>query len=127
MVNVVIESLTLSEAFLLSLLGIGVVFIGLLLLMGSIKLSSWAISLTRSPGQKPAMAGAGASPLPGPAGSPAASSIPPGKVPAPGSLGEICLHTVDDKTAAMLMAITADKLGAPLNELRFISIREIKK
>ena len=31
------------------------------------------------------------------------------------------------KTAAMLMAIVADKLGKPLNELRFISIREIKE
>ena len=42
------------------------------------------------------------------------------------SAGEIKLHDVSDKTAAMLMAIVADKLGKPLNELRFISIREIK-
>ena len=40
--------------------------------------------------------------------------------------GEVKLHDVPDRTAAMLMAIVADKLGKPLNELRFISIREIK-
>ena len=44
---------------------------------------------------------------------------------APGSAGHLKLHTVDPKTAAMLMAIVADKLGKPLNELRFISIREV--
>ena len=45
-------------------------------------------------------------------------------IPAKGSEGEVKLHGVDDKTAAMLMAITANKIGAPLNELRFISIKE---
>ena len=45
---------------------------------------------------------------------------------APGSAGELKLHDVDPKTAAMLMAIVADKLGKPLNELRFISIKEVK-
>ena len=45
---------------------------------------------------------------------------------APGSAGQLKLHTVDPKTAAMLMAIVADKLGKPLNELRFISIKEVK-
>ena len=33
--------------------------------------------------------------------------------------------TVDDKTAAMLMAIVADQMGEPLNTLRFTSIRPI--
>ena len=46
---------------------------------------------------------------------------------APGSAGQVDLHGVDDRTAAMLMAIVAHKLGAPLNELHFISIREIKE
>ncbi len=45
---------------------------------------------------------------------------------APGTAGELKLHDVDPKTAAMLMAIIADKLGKPLNELRFISIKEVK-
>ena len=43
---------------------------------------------------------------------------------APGSAGQIKLHNVPPKTAAMLMAIVADKMGKPLNELRFISIKE---
>lgn len=45
---------------------------------------------------------------------------------APGSAGEVKLHDVEPKTAAMLMAIVADKLGKPLNELRFISIKEVE-
>lgn len=45
---------------------------------------------------------------------------------APGSAGQVKLHSVEPKTAAMLMAIVADKLGKPVNELRFISIKEVK-
>ncbi len=43
---------------------------------------------------------------------------------APGSAGQVKLHSVEPKTAAMLMAIVAKKTGKPLNELRFISIKE---
>ena len=46
---------------------------------------------------------------------------------APGSAGKLKLHDVEPKTAAMLMAIVADRLGKPLNELRFISIKEVKE
>ena len=45
---------------------------------------------------------------------------------APGSAGRIKLHNVEPKTAAMIMAIVADKTEKPLNELRFISIREVE-
>ena len=45
---------------------------------------------------------------------------------APGSAGGVKLYNVEPKTAAMLMAIVADKLGKPLNELRFISIKEVE-
>ncbi len=44
---------------------------------------------------------------------------------APGSAGQIKLHNVEPKTAAMLMAIVANKMDKPLNELRFISIKEV--
>ena len=47
------------------------------------------------------------------------------KVPAAGSLGEVAIHDVPEKTAAMIMAIVADKTGIPLNELRFKSIKRI--
>lgn len=43
-----------------------------------------------------------------------------------GTAGQLKLHGVDPKTAAMLMALVADKTNRPLNELRFISIREVK-
>ena len=52
---------------------------------------------------------------------PAASSVE-----APGSAGNMKLYDTDPKTAAMLMAIVADKLQKPLNELRFISIKEVE-
>ena len=45
---------------------------------------------------------------------------------APGAAGQIKLHNVEPKTAAMLMAIVANKMDKPLNELRFISIKEVK-
>lgn len=45
---------------------------------------------------------------------------------APGSAGELKLYDTDPRDAAMIMAIVADSLGKPLNELRFISIREVK-
>ncbi|MBQ4641589.1 MAG: hypothetical protein IJB47_03140 [Oscillospiraceae bacterium] len=46
------------------------------------------------------------------------------KPTAPGSAGQVKLHAVEPKTAAMLMAIVANKMDKPLNELCFISIRE---
>ena len=45
---------------------------------------------------------------------------------APGSAGKLKLYSIDPKTAAMLMAIVADKLGKPINELRFLSIKEVE-
>ncbi len=46
---------------------------------------------------------------------------------APGAAGQMKLYNVEPKTAAMVMAIVADKLGRPINELRFISIKEVEK
>ncbi len=45
---------------------------------------------------------------------------------APGSAGRLKLYNVEPKTAAMVMAIVADKMGKPLNELRFVSIKEVE-
>ena len=45
---------------------------------------------------------------------------------APGSAGKLKLYDTPPKTAAMLMAIVADQLQKPINELRFISIKEVK-
>ena len=64
---------------------------------------------------------------PAPVYIPAPAPVPEAPKPtAPGSAGKLKLHDVEPKTAAMLMAIVADKMGKPLNELRFISIKEVK-
>ena len=63
------------------------------------------------------------------AAAPVVASAPaqtPVQPKAPGSAGQVKLHGVDPKIAAMLMAIIADKTGKPLNELRFISIKEVQ-
>ena len=61
-----------------------------------------------------------------PAVAPDAAPVPtPQRPKAPGSAGKLKLHNVEPKTAAMIMAITANKMGKPLNELRIISIKEV--
>jgi hypothetical protein len=44
---------------------------------------------------------------------------------APGSCGEVATFGIPDREVAMIMAIVADQLNTPLNELRFTSIKEI--
>ena len=39
--------------------------------------------------------------------------------------GAIQLHNVPEEVAAVLMAIVADKMETPLDQLRFISVREV--
>ncbi|MBQ8178250.1 MAG: OadG family protein [Clostridia bacterium] len=46
-------------------------------------------------------------------------------VTARGSCGNIVLNNVTEREAAMIMAIVADKMQTPLNELRFKSIKKI--
>ena len=62
-----------------------------------------------------------------PAAAPAPAPAPEKAAPAPGSAGDFKLYNTDPRDAAMVMAIVADTLGKPLNELRFISIREVKE
>ena len=45
---------------------------------------------------------------------------------APGAAGKLKLYNTEPKTAAMVMAIVADKLQKPIIELRFISIKEVE-
>ncbi|MCR4724486.1 MAG: OadG family protein [Clostridia bacterium] len=44
---------------------------------------------------------------------------------APGSAGGVKLYDTPERDAAMVMAIVANNLGKPLNELRFLSIKRI--
>lgn len=57
----------------------------------------------------------------------AAPAAPTPAVPAIGTAGDLKLYDTDPRDAAMVMAIVADSLGRPLNELRFVSIKEVKK
>ena len=44
---------------------------------------------------------------------------------APGSAGGVKLYDTPERDVAMVMAIVADTMGKPLNELRFLSIKRI--
>ena len=57
---------------------------------------------------------------------PAAAAPAAPKKLAPGSAGDVKLYDTDPRDAAMIMAIVANKLDKPLNELRFRSIKEVK-
>jgi hypothetical protein len=46
--------------------------------------------------------------------------------PSPVSAGAVELYGTDPRDAAVIMAIVADRLGKPLEELRFKSIKEVK-
>ena len=109
--------LGLGEALVDSLLGYAVVFFGLILLMIVVMIIGRIFAAKdRRAAEKAAVAPAAAAEAPAKAEAPTA----------PGSAGELKLYNVEPKTAAMLMAIVADKMGKPLNELRFISIKEVK-
>ena len=111
-------NISIANAGIVALLGYAVVFFGLILLMCVITLLGKAFMAAEAK-QKAAAAAAPA------AAAPAAAPAVPAE-PAPGSAGKLKLHDVEPKTAAMLMAIVADKMGKPINELRFISIKEVK-
>lgn len=110
------DKIGLGEAAIYAILGYAVVFFGICLLMVVVIIMG-KIFIARD--RKAAAAKAAA-----PAAAPAVAEAP--KPVAPGSAGQLKLHDVEPKTAAMIMAIVADKMGKPLNELRFISIKEVK-
>lgn len=107
----------LGEAGITAIFGYIVVFSGLLILMILLYIMSAIFKSKANKAEKV---------------SPASSEI--AEVPtktafaptAPGSAGHIKLFDVPDKEAAMIMAIVADKMQKPLNELHFISIKEVK-
>ena len=111
------SDITIGEAGVYALLGYAVVFFGIILLMAVVIAVGKYFASKDAKLAATAVAAAQAT-------APAAPAAP--KAVAPGSAGELKLHDVEPKTAAMLMAIVADKMGKPLNELRFISIKEVK-
>ena len=116
-----LDGIGILDAAIVAVLGYAVVFFGLILLMcviivmGNIFIAK---DKKRAELNAAAKATIASVPVTAPAAAPAAT--------APGSAGKLKLYDVEPKTAAMLMAIVADKMGKPLNELRFISIKEVK-
>ena len=113
MLTATLDNIGIADAGIVALLGYVVVFFGLILLMIVVMVIGKAFT-AKSAKQAPA--------APAVADAPAPVEAPT----APGTAGELKLHDVEPKTAAMIMAIVADKLGKPINELRFISIKEVK-
>ena len=106
------ENVTLGQGGILALLGYAVVFFGLILLMILTIILGKLFTAAAKKKEAPAPT--------------APAEVPVREAPtAPGSAGQLKLYNVEPKTAAMVMAIVADKMGKPINELRFLSIKEV--
>ena len=119
-------NISIPNAAIVALLGYAVVFFGLILLMCVITVMG-KIFIARDKKAAAAEAAAKAGVI-----APAVPEAAPVAAPvveqaAPGTAGQLKLYDTPPKTAAMIMAIVADKMGKPLNELRFISIKEVKE
>ena len=115
MINALMEDISVGTAGLVALLGYAVVFIGLIALMEVIMIVG-KIMVAKKTAPAAAPAAATAAPAPAPKAAPALAT---------GTAGECKLYNVGDREAAMLMAIVANKLGKPLNTLRFKSMKEV--
>lgn len=115
LINALMEDISVGTAGLVALLGYAVVFIGLIALMVVVMIMGEVMSAKKTaPAAAPAAATA--APAPAPKAAPALAT---------GVAGECKLYNVGDREAAMLMAIVANKLGKPLNTLRFKSMKEV--
>lgn len=114
--------------YVTAIVGYAVVFIGLALLMfviilvGKVMTARTSQNMSRNKAPLAGESGAAEASVSVPAAAPAAK-----KPLAPGSAGELKLYDTDPRDAAMIMAIVANNLQKPLNELRFISIKEVKE
>ena len=120
-----LENIGILDAAVVAVLGYVVVFFGLILLMAVVVLLG-KFFIAQGKSTQPKAAEKPAAPVAAPAPAPAAPAAPAAAQLAPGSAGQLKLYDTNPKTAAMIMAIVADKMGKPLNELRFISIKEVK-
>ena len=114
------DNIGILDAGIIALLGYAVVFFGLILLMIIITVMG-KIFVAQASKKKAAETAAPATPAAAPV-----AAAPAAPVAAPGSAGPVKLYDTPPKTAAMIMAIVANQMGKPLNELRFISIKEVK-
>ena len=114
-----LQNISFGNAAVVALLGYCVVFFGIVLLMCVITIMGKIFMAKANKAKAAAPAPAAAAPA---TVTPVAAAAPE----SPGTAGQLKLHDVSPKTAAMLMAIVANQMGKPLNELRFISIKEVK-
>ena len=119
-----LTNISIANAGIVAVLGYAVVFFGLILLMLVVTAMGKAFMA------KDAKAKAAPAPKAAAAAAPVAVSVSAVADPtvdaAPGTAGNLKLYDTPPKTAAMIMAIVANQMGKPLNELRFISIKEVK-
>lgn len=108
----------LGEAGITAIFGYAVVFSGLLILMVLLYIMAAVFKAKAKKSENAAPAAPSA-----PAAAPEKAVSAP---LAPGSAGSVKLFDVPDKEAAMVMAVVAYKMQKPLNELHFISIKEVK-
>ena len=118
-VNAALNDISIGTAGLVALLGYAVVFVGLIALMAVVLVMGKIMVAKKA--KTAAAAPAAAAPA-APAAAPAPKAAP---VLAAGTAGECKFYNVGDREAAMLMAIVANKLGKPLNTLRFKSMKEV--
>ena len=111
----------LTEALLTSVVGIVTVMFILAIIAVLIILVSKAIRGFENAIAKKKAASAVVAPV-------AKAAAPTGVIPVAGvSQGTIDLVNVDEKTAAIIMAIVSDKSGTPLNRLSFKSIKLVEE
>lgn len=110
------EKLSFQDTAITAVLGYAVVFVGLFALMAVLYLSGAIFKKINA--RKAAAAAQAKAEAPEAPETPAAT--------APGAAGEVKRYSVSDREAAMIMAIVADQLQKPVNELRFKSIKEVK-
>ena len=117
-------NISIMNAGIVAVLGYAVVFFGLILLMLVVTAMGKAFTAKDAKAAAPAAPKAAAAPAAPVVEGPAA--LDPVNAAAPGTAGQLKLYDTPPKTAAMIMAIVANQMGKPLNELRFISIKEVK-
>ena len=118
-----LENIGIVDAAVVAVLGYAVVFFGLILLQLVLVAMGKAFMAKDKKAAEAVKANVS---NPAPVAAPAAAAAPVAEAAAPGTAGQLKLYDTNPKTAAMIMAIVADKMGKPLNELRFISIKEVK-
>ena len=122
-----LDNIGILDAAIVAVLGYAVVFFGLILLMlvimamGKVFIARDAKLAAKTAAKEAEMAAVPVAPH-----TKGEIQLPTKAQPAPGTAGTLKLYDVEPKTAAMIMAIVANKMGKPLNELRFISIKEVK-